>query len=190
MNRELYFIPILQKAMEAGDVKTALKEAFYKINQFGKSDEYKQGFKNFQVFTKEVFAHNKLIEKGQTKDLKNYAQLYSVTKNCLRHELTIFRNGQPINTISLDKDRHQSIQGVLPGIYTLSLSTGRVLWRGNITTEDIIVNGAFDDNNMKLAADSKDSTPKHSKRIVLLNGQIIFKIFKGFKAGVIEIGLE
>lgn len=189
MNRELYFIPILQKAMEAGNVRVALKKAFYEINQLGNHNEYKQGFKNFQAFIREVFVHYSLIKKQSVKDLETYSKLFSATRNLLHRNLSVFRDGSLIDTISLDKDRCQRIQGILPGLYTLCLSTGRMLWSGNFATEDII-SETHDGKNIKLAADSKEIAPKYSKRIILLNGLITLKMFKGINAAVMEIGLE
>ena len=50
MSNDLYFIPIIAKALDQKDTKESLKKAFDKIKSLGSKPEYEQGFQQFQQF--------------------------------------------------------------------------------------------------------------------------------------------
>jgi hypothetical protein len=50
MSNDLYFIPIIAKALDQKDTKESLKKAFEKIKSLGSMPEYEQGFQQFQQF--------------------------------------------------------------------------------------------------------------------------------------------
>lgn len=54
MNRSLYFIPMIEKALGQTDPKKALVEAFRKIKTLGNEPEYEEGFAMFTSFMAEV----------------------------------------------------------------------------------------------------------------------------------------
>jgi hypothetical protein len=51
-NRNLYFIPIIARALESEDPKQAMEAAFDEIHEIGKQPEYKEGFRQFEEFVK------------------------------------------------------------------------------------------------------------------------------------------
>lgn len=51
-SKKLYFIPIIERALQSGDPSHAMKEAFDEIWNLGKQEEYKEGFQQFLEFTK------------------------------------------------------------------------------------------------------------------------------------------
>ena len=185
MNRELYFIPVLKNALETGDPKSALRQAFSKIGQLAKDNEYRQGFENFEIFLGEACAHLLLIEKDTPEDITNCSQ-----DSNLNYELTIFKDNRAINKVHLDGNNIQSIPGVMPGIYTARLSTGRILWKETLCCQDLIAGKIPGSRSIKVAADSGDFKARPDRIVTLLNGRIVLKIFKGFESGVIQIELE
>jgi hypothetical protein len=185
LNRELYFIPVLQNALKSADPESALREAFCKISQLGKDNRYKQGFENFKIFTNEACSRRALCEKNMVEDLSGCSQ--SISLSC---ELIIFRDDILICTVSLDESKTQSIRGIVQGTYTVKLSTGRVIWRGYLSQEDLIIRKSPGSQSMKLAADSDDLKTEPARVVTLLSGQMALKFFKGFDSGVIQIEME
>jgi hypothetical protein len=49
-NKGLYFISIIERALDSNDPASALKGAFKKITELGRNREYQQGFLQFQAF--------------------------------------------------------------------------------------------------------------------------------------------
>ncbi|MDD5134608.1 MAG: hypothetical protein PHP01_04290 [Phycisphaerae bacterium] len=185
MNRELYFIPVLQNALDAGEPKSALRQAFSKIGQLAMDDEYRQGLENFEIFVGEVCAHRLIIEKDTPEDFTGYSQ-----DSSLSYELAILKDNRLTNKTCLDENGIQSIPGVMPGTYTIRLSTGRILWKETLSHQDLIAGEILGSQNIKVAADSGDFKAKPVRIVTLLNGRIVLKIFKGFESGVIQIELE
>ena len=57
MAKELYFIPIIAKALQEPHVRRALQKAFRQIERLGTQEEYTEGFKNFELFMSVVYTH-------------------------------------------------------------------------------------------------------------------------------------
>jgi hypothetical protein len=62
MNRNLYFLPIITKALKEANPKAALKCAFDEIKQLGKQKQYREGFSNFRHFMEQVRSYRELQE--------------------------------------------------------------------------------------------------------------------------------
>lgn len=183
MNRELYFIPILQDALKAKDLKSALSKAVTNITQLGKDNLYKEGFENFQKFINEVYDFDDILKKNMNSEPTEY--LLDSNLDC---KFSIFQGDTLIYIGNLDKS--QIIRSIAPGTYAIKLSTGRILWRGEITEEELIMRKNLDGQNIKLAADSEDFKPEPVRIITLLKGQMFLKIFKGFDGGSLQIELQ
>lgn len=56
MSHELFFIPILARALSGPDVQQALVDAFATIEQLRHEEDYQEGYRNFQTFLAEVHA--------------------------------------------------------------------------------------------------------------------------------------
>lgn len=54
MNRELYFIPIIARAVERRDPLTALRDALTEIEKLGRGLDFAAGYSNFQRFMAEM----------------------------------------------------------------------------------------------------------------------------------------
>lgn len=185
MNQELYFIPVLQNALKAANPESALRQAFSKIDQLARDNNYRRGFENFEIFLGEVCSHRVLIEKNTLEDFTDYSQ-----DSSLRYELTIFRDNRAMSKVHLEGNNIQNICGVTPETYTARLSTGRILWKETLSREDLIAGKIPGSQSIKVAADSGDFKARPARIVTLLNGRIVLKIFKGFESGVIQIELE
>ena len=58
MSRNLYFIPIIGKALKEPDVAAALEEAFGEIENKGEQERYAEGLKNFERFMQIAYLHH------------------------------------------------------------------------------------------------------------------------------------
>jgi hypothetical protein len=54
MSKDLFFLPLIANALQKPDPKKGLQEAFEQIERLGRQPEYKQGFRQFQIFMKEI----------------------------------------------------------------------------------------------------------------------------------------
>jgi hypothetical protein len=54
-NNLLYFISIIARALQSPDVERALRNAFCEIKKKGSEERYAEGFRNFELFTQEVY---------------------------------------------------------------------------------------------------------------------------------------
>jgi len=53
-NRDIYFLPLIDNALQKQDPKKGLQEAFEEIETLGRQPEYKRGFRQFQMFMMQV----------------------------------------------------------------------------------------------------------------------------------------
>jgi len=100
-------------------------------------------------------------------------------------EIEILRNGQNIASFTINKDS-DTISPIFPSKYEIRFSNGRVLWEGELTREDVIWTYAFPGENLPMAAETETHRPEPTKRISLLNGELIFCIFAGLEGGRLE----
>jgi hypothetical protein len=102
--------------------------------------------------------------------------------------INVDRDGKLISSLPLGLSNGTlNILNVAPGKYTIKLSTGYILWTGDLTEKDLFVLKAFPDSDMMLAAATDTLKTKPSKQIMLLDGEIIIQVFPGFEGGSIEI---
>ncbi len=66
MDKDMYFICLLADAFKDPDRETALRQAFEKIKSLGDLPEYRQGYRQFEVFMEFVDSH---IKKNRNKTL-------------------------------------------------------------------------------------------------------------------------
>ena len=186
MDKKLYFIPIIEKALKADDTAATLQQAIYKIQQSGRDKSYKQGLENFRLFISECRRRHEMICEQQTSDLRDYRQLLSDANQGVRPELIILKDGRILETISVDKNKFNRIENITAATYTLKLSTGLTLWRQKLTNRQLKKEfGQYGD--IKMAADSADVRNLPQKTFGLLDGKVTIKIFAGLFLGSIQI---
>jgi len=78
---------------------------------------------------------------------------------------------------------------LLPGRYDLSLATGMVIWEHELTKHDLLWAYALPDEPLRLAADTGDLPERPSRRIELLDGEILLAVFPGRECGRMEVQL-
>lgn len=186
MDKNLYFIPIIEKALKTDEPLQSLQQAIYKIKRSGRDTNYKQGFENFKLFISECSRRYEMICEQQAFDFIDYRQLLSDANQGLRPELIILKDGRLLETIAVDKNVSHRIENITAAIYTVKLSTGLTLWRQKLTNGQLIKEFGRD-QDIKMAADSENARELPQKTFGLLDGKVTIKIFAGLFAGSIQI---
>ena len=227
MNRTLYFIPLIERALGQSNPRKALAEAFREIQSLGRDPAYADGFAMFLSFMEEVAESWKLqdllasgagaailedlslqlaaetapnapfSEKdqfglppaliGQIK--QRLPSLFLLDAEPIRAEIDVIRGTEIQATIQLDPTEPvQRIAGILPGKYTFRLGSGRLLWEVELQEKDLILKLADPGQNLKLAADTgEDRQHSPTRKMAVLSGELVFRVFPGIESGWIEI---
>jgi hypothetical protein len=82
------------------------------------------------------------------------------------------------------------IKKVEPGRYVVRFNTGRIIWQGDLTEQELIWDKAFPERELELAADTGDAPPIATKEITLFNKEITIKVIPGIESGNIEISIK
>jgi hypothetical protein len=64
-DKTLFFIPIIARALQSDDPRRAMEEAFEKIRELGKEDEYQEGYQQFAEFIKTALRPSDGTTSGQ-----------------------------------------------------------------------------------------------------------------------------
>jgi len=105
-----------------------------------------------------------------------------------RLEISVYREEKLIGTTVLEKiPGSQTIDKITPGCYTVSLATGRVIWQGELTEQDLIWRAAFPGEPVDLAADTGGAASKSTRQFKLLDGEMTLRVFAGLESGKLEI---
>jgi hypothetical protein len=104
-------------------------------------------------------------------------------------ELLLSRNSAPPLLIDLGcgESRKIEVPHLLPGRYDLSLATGMVIWEDELTKHDLFWAYALPDEPLRLAADTGDLPERPTRRIELLDGEIVLAVFPGREHGRMEV---
>lgn len=69
MSDNLYFIPIIARALQEPDIEEALTKAFQRIKQMGVEGHYAEGFRNFELFMQEVYNRHQITATDHIREL-------------------------------------------------------------------------------------------------------------------------
>lgn len=166
MNRDLYFLPILARAFKAPDRLAALREALELIATMGRTDTHRHGYKQFQRFLLEAYCQQVprvLIELESN-------ILAAIVPSRATHEVLV--------------------PDILPGEYTIRLSTGRVLWSARLHSADLRWSEAFPQAPLRLAADTAETDRLCTREMRLLDGEILVRVYPGVDVGTIGITVD
>jgi len=104
-------------------------------------------------------------------------------------EIVLERNGQRIASI-ICEEVTKEIKNLKPGIYTVKIDTGWVLWQEELTEQDLLWRAAFQGEDLDLAADSDEAQAHPTRQVSLLNDEVIIRVFPGAESGCIEISIK
>lgn len=80
-----------------------------------------------------------------------------------------------------------SVPNIVPGAYTLTLSTGRPIWEGMILPEQVLWAEAYPGRDLEMAAQTGDLGQEATHVESLLNGELELRMYPGLEAGTMRI---
>ena len=218
MANELYFIPILQEALQGREPPQALGRAFERILVLGAQTSYRSGLENFQRFMEEVQSCRDLMKGDRVRELIlelvteatafnrahldaamqvidsdpdwkcEYEQLRRQFAEEISPTVEVYRSHQLIGELMFDKPGDSRPLGhITPGQHLLRLSTGLVLWEGQLTARDLLWVEAFGPESLELAAKTPEARGQPTRIVAMLDGELILRVFAGIEDGEIEV---
>ena len=166
MNDDLYFVPLIADALRSDDPESALESALHQIQDDGLRLVDPRPWQQFCAFMQEVRA-SLAIEFGVRQESHLVGHITA-------------RAGMGVGVLS----------GIVAGSYEIRLSTGRVVWRAELTDEDLLWHAAYPGENLKMAADSDEVVNTPSRRELLLDGEVELLLFPGISSGGIGMRLR
>ena len=196
MDKNLYFIKIIQEALGQTDTGQALKKAFEKIEVRGQEPEHLKGYQQFLRFMSLVRDELKKNQAVTTPDAEIDPEviLERVSVQLDRFEpeeallgLVVEREGHSIATLEVrGPGRIGAVENVSPGQYSIRLDNGRRLWAGKLGQVDLLWREAFKEEPLPLAAETEKRQAMVSREIRLLDGEIIVRVIPGRQSGRLE----
>lgn len=105
--------------------------------------------------------------------------------------ISLFFRDKLLESLIFDKcPDSKIIDKIIPGSYSIVFATGRIIWQGQLTAEELIWSKAFPGQSLKLSADTGELAEEPTKRIRLFDGEIFIRVFAGLENGKIEITLN
>lgn len=166
MTDDLYFMRILASAFSEPAPAEAMQRALHDIVALKAQPDYQRGFAQFCQFMSEVASH-------------------------LTVQFVVERENLVLATPTVHPFLDAvMVEPIVPGEYTLKLSTGLVVWRDVLSEEDLLWTSAFGGQELRLAADTAAEPRRFSRRESLLNGEIVLYVFPGVENGAIGIEIH
>ena len=173
---------VIAEALQKPDSKTEIEGALRKVKAMGQLPEYQLGFKQFKRFMAEM---NDSVKKH----FEEPADMKDTVEKDLPLEIVIERNGENIISIPVKGGPFsEKIQNIKPGQFDVKLKTGRLLWQGVLTDQDLIWTTAFPEKDLAIAADTGDRAEHITREITLLEGDLIMRVIPELESGCIELG--
>lgn len=226
-NKGLYFISIIERALDNNDPASALMEAFKRITELGRNREYQEGFLQFQAFLKSCIEAYLAGAPGRDQSIRQalYRLLHDLTTDSfegsrveltaliqifqrndrwrteyerLKTEQTDFPASSPPIQIEVLKDGRLivsfdsteipiEIRDIEPEYYTIRLSTGRILWEGQLWEQHLLWLQTHGDEDLRLAAGTEDQVVRPTISEPLIGGELRLEVLPGLKSGKIRI---
>lgn len=105
--------------------------------------------------------------------------------------ITIFRENRKFDSVIYEEiPESKAVEDITSGRYRIAFATGRLIWEGEFTEQDLLWIRAFPGRPLELAADTSGWKGNPTKYISALKGEITIRVFAGLESGRIEIALN
>ena len=195
MSNDLYFIPLLVRALDSDEPHYSLDDAMADIERRGAQRDHRQGYQQFQEFMSLVTEASESEEDDRL--LAALAEFLprrldsdgaTAAPGASQFSVIVTRDGQEIASLTFaGRSDTQSLHGVMPGEYEMSLGSGRLLWEGALTEADLVWTSARPGEGMPMAADSGVAEDEATIDVPLLEGELRLRVFAGIESGRLVI---
>ncbi|MCY2928054.1 MAG: hypothetical protein NTV86_00895 [Planctomycetota bacterium] len=185
MSNDLFFLPMIVRALRQEDADVALRDAFRQIRLLGQQKQYRRGYYQFTRFMDEAghAGPQEVAERLLSQFCEQLGRPGSVS-------ILVESNNVLLATCTFpDGHGSQTIDCVTSGAYRLTLDTGRVIWEGPLVHEDLTWTEAFPGQALRMAADTGEDRLLPSRQIAILDGSVVLRVFPGIEHGALEIEL-
>lgn len=190
---DVYFIPILSRAIRRPDPKPALREAFEQIERLSREPGNEQGYSQFlqwMALARDEIEATQVEDETIPESMKEFmdAALAEVLGAPAGFELRLVQADRIIAQVTLAPPTPRAwISGVTPDDYRFELETGWALWEGLLEAQDLIWADAHPDRPLELAAATNDEEARPTRLIEALPGELRIAIYAGPESGKIRI---
>lgn len=186
MSDEMYFMPIIARALRQADPESAMRDALERIESMGRDPQYSDGYQQFLRFMAVAGE-----EQWQQKPQQLWTELCKAFDRSSSVQILVERDRVLVAACSFELlSGVQSVGDITQGAYQISLDTGRVLWQGHLTAQDLLWAKAFPGEPLRMAADTDQVKQRPVREISLLEGALTLRIYPGVEAGSLEIELN
>lgn len=130
--------------------------------------------------------HNSRVS-GRTGELDGVAltieMMNTIAERGRSLAIHIMRDGALVAALPLPLGSPSIVRRLVPGLYTISLDTGRVLWEGTLSSRDLLWHQAFRGRPFRLAAESEARALDATRRIPLRVGKLSVVVYPGVETG-------
>lgn len=99
--------------------------------------------------------------------------------------IEVLKDDQMIASISIP-EMSINLTNINPGQYTVRLSTGRVLWEGQLMKKQLLWLEAYGDEDLRMAAKTEEDVPQPTLSELLLGGDLMMEVIPDLQSGEIR----
>jgi len=180
---DLFFLPMVADAWSQPDRRAALARAFRRIEGMAREQRYRNGYRQFLLFMRASGAGTAPGDAEETG-----ASRHGAMDRAARLHILVECDEDIVAEHPLGLARRPLIVGpLLPGHYRVSLDTGRVLWEGRLSEEDLVWSEACPGQPIPVAADTGEPAGHPTRVIPLLDGSMVLRVHAGLEAGTLTV---
>jgi len=194
MQEHLYFITDICNALKDIHSEQKTEKVIMEIINKGKKPEYQQGFRQFVTFIKKGKAgwlkmlpqHKKLIM--QIINDVAMSPVVDTETEPLKLRLQLEHDGDTLASFDISESQHSyTIADLNPGNYTLKTDSDWLIWQEHLSERELFWTHAYPDQEFPMTADTESYDSREFKAVVLLEGEVVIRIYPGLETGIIKI---
>ena len=128
MHDDLFFIAMIDTALDQPDRLAALRKAFERIRRMGREPRYRRGYRQFLHWMQTAACARHDLEASRAS-----IPTREMLERPVWIELVIEHDDTRLVTLRIDPNEKPVVRGMAPGSYRFLLDTGCVLWDGTIS---------------------------------------------------------
>ena len=178
MRDDLFFIPLIARALRERNPKASMLAAFKRITLLGRDAQHRRGYRQFLRFMGAVAGAEQLPSSDGD----------GVLGRPPFAGLLVERDGRPMADGGFDQAGGSwALPGCRGGWYRIAFETGRILWEGELSDVDLVWGRAFPGQDLRMAADTEGADVEPSRTIPLSDGECTLCTYPGPSSGMVVI---